>query len=194
MALAKQAKALSKEQFAHAAEWILHHKRNGLRNQTIFYCSLLAGMRACEIANLDWSMVTDAEGVLTDELRITNGASKGKRGGRVIPIAPKLKANLLAMQNGRVRGPVFTTQTGDKVRSLYIVQLFKSWYADLGYSGCSSHSGRRTFITNAARNIGKVGGSIRDVQLLAGHANLKETERYIVANEVAMRAVVCEMQ
>jgi integrase/recombinase XerD len=50
-----------------------------------------------------------------------------------------------------------------------IVNMFQRWYRHLGFVGCSSHSGRRTFITNAARKISTVGGSLRDVQVLAGH-------------------------
>ena len=60
-----------------------------------------------------------------------------------------------------------------------IVNFFKSLYSDLGLIGCSSHSGRRTFITNCARKIGTVGGSLRDVQYLAGHSSLQTTQRYI---------------
>jgi integrase/recombinase XerD len=44
--------------------------------------SVKAGMRAKEIACLTWSMVTDAQGEIGDAIHLTNGASKGKRGGR----------------------------------------------------------------------------------------------------------------
>jgi len=54
----------------------------------------------------------------------------------------------------------------------------------------SSHSGRRTFITNAAPKISTVGGSLKDVQELAGHANLRTTQRYIEANPDAQVRVV----
>ena len=56
--------------------------------------------------------------------------------------------------------------------------------------GCSSHSGRRTFITNAARKISTVGGSLRDVQMLAGHSNLRTTQAYIEANAEAQVRIV----
>ena len=54
----------------------------------------------------------------------------------------------------------------------------------------SSHSGRRTFITNSARKISTVGGSLRDVQMLAGHSNLRTTQRYIEPNPEAQLKIV----
>ena len=79
-----------------------------------------------------------------------------------------------------------TTRTSPQA----IVNLFSRWYRDLGFSGCSSHSGRRTFITNAARKISTVGGSLRDVQALAGHSNLSTTQRYIELHAEAQRRIV----
>ena len=68
--------------------------------------------------------------------------------------------------------------------------MFQIWYRGLGMFGCSSHSGRRTFITNAARKISTVGGSLRDVQALAGHASLAVTQRYIEGDSEARRKIV----
>jgi hypothetical protein len=46
-----------------------------------------------------------------------------------------------------------------------------------GMIGFSRHSGCQTFITRAARKIGEVSGSPRDIQQLAGHASLGTTAR-----------------
>ncbi|WP_236698286.1 hypothetical protein [Piscirickettsia salmonis] len=40
-----------------------------------------------------------------------------------------------------------------------VVNWFAELYKNLGFEGCSSHSGRRTFVTRAAKNIIKAGGS-----------------------------------
>jgi hypothetical protein len=60
----------------------------------------------------------------------------------------------------------------------------------LGFTGASSPSGRRTAITNWARRISTNGGSLRDVQILAGHSALSTTQRYIEADAGAMRRIV----
>jgi integrase len=60
-----------------------------------------------------------------------------------------------------------------------IICWFARAFRAIGLEGCSSHSGRRTFITRAARLVHKTGGSLRDVQLLAGHRSIQTTQRYI---------------
>jgi integrase len=93
----------------------------------------------------------------------------------------------------KVRGAspyVITSERSQKISAPVLVNLFAHWYRTLGFRGCSSHSGLRTFITSAARKISTVGGSIRDVQILAGHAALSTTQRYIEADVEAQRKVV----
>jgi integrase/recombinase XerD len=64
---------------------------------------------------------------------------------------------------------------------------FHRHYQSLGFAGASSHSGRRTFVTRLAQKIVEAGGSLRDVQELAGHASLATTQRYIQGNSNAKR-------
>lgn len=71
-----------------------------------------------------------------------------------------------------------------------VVNWFRATYDGLGLRGCSSHSGRRTFITRAARLLSKTGGSLRDVQELAGHRALTTTERYIQGDRALQRKLV----
>lgn len=71
-----------------------------------------------------------------------------------------------------------------------MINCFRNWYSDLGFVGCSSHSGLRTFITNAARKISTVRGSVRDVHLMAGYSNLNTTQRYIEVDAEFQRRVV----
>jgi integrase len=75
-----------------------------------------------------------------------------------------------------------------KARSIVI--WFSRAYHTIGLDGCSSHSGRRTFITRAARLVHKAGGSLRDVQLLAGHRSIQTTQGYIDGDSDAQRRLV----
>ena len=54
----------------------------------------------------------------------------------------------------------------------------------------NSHSGRRTFITKGAKKITSVGGSLRDIQYLAGHTSLATTQKYIEGDTEAQRKLI----
>ena len=193
MSLGKQAKTLTKPQI-DAVLGYLAKTRYPVRDRVIFLLSVKAGLRAKEIASLTWAMVTDAEGVLTDAISLTDIASKG-RGGRVIPINKDLRVALVALkaeaEKASRKSPfVLTTERAGRTSSYAIVNKFAAWYRALGFNGASSHSGRRTAITTWARRISTVGGSLRDVQLLAGHSALSTTQRYIESDGLAQRRVV----
>lgn len=197
MALGKQAKVLTSQQIQLVLSF-LATTRDPERNRLILLLSIRAGLRAKEIASLTWSMVMDANGAIAECIHLEDIASKGKS-GRIIPLNKQLKGELqLARENllstfsvVEMRAlRVIQTQRSNTTSAQVVVNLFKSWYTRCGLLGCSSHSGRRTFITNAAKKISTVGGSIRDVQVLAGHSSLQTTQRYIESDSEAKRRVV----
>jgi integrase/recombinase XerD len=103
----------------------------------------------------------------------------------------RVKLRLLHKEAGRpVFGPIIRSQRGGHMTARGIVNWFRAVYALLGLTGCSSHSGRRTFITQSARLLQRIGGSLRDIQELAGHRALTTTERYIEGDRDAQRKLI----
>jgi len=190
--LTKKSKVISNRQ-ANVILAYLATTKHPIRNRLIFLLSVKAGLRAKEISELRWSMVTDAEGWIDDEIRLPDSASKGQSGG-VIPIARSLREALSdwARKVGTIEPDrcIIHTQRCNRTSPQVVVNMFWHWYRAVGFDGCSSHSGRRTFITNAARNIGQFGGSLRDVQALARHRSLSMTQSYIEVDSEAIRKVV----
>jgi integrase/recombinase XerD len=169
---------------------LIQQTRYPVRNQAIFLLSVKAGLRAKEIAGLTWDMVTDAEGNLGHVLHLRNEASKGAS-GRVIPLNRERRTALQFLREQDCSSPyVITTERSERTSASAIVNLFASWYRAAGLQGCSSHSGRRTFITNAARSISTVGESLRALQMLAGDSARRTTQRYIEADAEAQKRVV----
>ena len=191
--LTKHAKTINPKMVIATLHY-LDGTRHPVRNKLIFLLSVKMGLRAKEIAHLTWSMVLDAEGNFTDILTLDNSASKGKHGGRVIPLSQTIRDALRTHYDPSTRKDphhrIIQTERSDRVAPQVIVNMFQKWFADLGYEGCSSHSGRRTFITNASKKITSVGGSLRDIQYLAGHSSLQTTQRYIEGDSRARERVV----
>lgn len=162
------------------------------RNTCVVLLSFRAGLRACEISGLEWGMVLRPDGHLSPNLSIAGNIAKNGRARRV-PLHPMLAAALRDLHHSTDRpeqGPIIRSRRGGHLTAGSVVNWFTAIYAELGFTGCSSHSGRRTFITQTARLIGRAGGSLRDVQELAGHRALTTTERYIEGDREAQRKLV----
>jgi len=185
----KQAKILSDNQIRSL---LIYAKRTRYpeRNAIIVLLSVKAGMRAGEIAKLTWEMVLDPQGNVADAITVRDKIAK-MGSGRRIPMHNQLRDALrrLLVRN-EPSGPVVRSERNQAMTPLSIVNWFAKTYRALGLEGCSSHSGRRTFITRAARAVHRAGGSLRDVQLLAGHSSIEVTQRYIDGDTDAQRRLV----
>lgn len=185
----KQAKVLSDHQLRSLLVYI-STTRNPDRNAVIALLSVKAGLRAAEIAKLTWTMVLTADGSIADAISLQDKIAK-KKSGRTIPMHRALRRALLKLlPHAQTDGAVIRSERNQPMTPMSIVNWFAIAYRAIGLNGCSSHSGRRTFITRAARIVHKAGGSLRDVQLLAGHKSIEMTQRYIDGSSDAQTRLV----
>lgn len=187
----KQAKVLSSAQIATV---LIHISttRHSARDRVMFLLSTRAGLRAKEIAELTWAMVTDSSGLVGDAIHLEDRAAK-RASGRTIPLNRDLRTALIELHARGIRGaemPVVYSERGIGMNANTVAAWFGRLYQRLGFQGCSSHSGRRTFVTCAARKVSLAGGSLRDVQEMAGHRSLQMTARYIDGDSDAKRKLV----
>ena len=160
------------------------------RNRVMVLLSIKAGLRAGEIASLTWAMVTDPVGNIGTVIAVEDRIAK-KKSGRVIPLHPALRDALTTLRNlTGGNGPVIRSERAAPMAPAAIVNWFTLAYRAIGLAGCSSHSGRRTFVTRAARLVHTAGGSLRDVQILAGHRSIQTTQGYIDGDTDAQRRLV----
>lgn len=162
------------------------------RASVMVLLSFKAGLRACEISGLDWHMVLASDKRIDRQITIANSIAK-RGSGRVLPMHADLRQALAALHkvDGKpTDGAVVRSERGGRMRPGSVVNWFRVVYGQLGLRECSSHSGRRTFITESARLLAKTGGSLRDIQELAGHRALTTTERYIQGDRDAQRRLI----
>lgn len=156
-------------------------ERTEERDKVFLLLSCKAGLRAREISLLPWSAVTNAEGEIIRNIHINSEVAKGKRERTIHMHDAVFEAlcNLRKVRPDDLR-IAYSVKGGHKYMTPNaMVQYFRRYYAKLGFEGLSSHSGRRTFISNLARSCNLVGCSLVDVQRAAGHARITSTEGYI---------------
>lgn len=165
------------------------NSRYPVRNRLIILMQHLSGMRVGEVAALLYGDVVATDGTIKAEVRLTAAQTKGNR-SRVVLLPERLRAELAHYvqqhPNKRTDRPLFYTERSKGFTADTLTHIVNGLYKRAGLDGCSSHSGRRTFITNLAEQ----GVSARVLQQLAGHQNLATTQRYIDIKPSMLRSAV----
>ena len=185
----RQAKTLQQREIKTVLA-VMNTRRYPTRDRAIFALSFYAGLRAQEIATLTFENVLGTDGTVGSEFLLLPAQTKGKH-TRKIFVSDRLRKELdlyVKSQPNRseLKQPLFVTQKGNPFTANAICHLFKAIYAQCGIVGASSHSGRRTFITDLAAK----GVSVRVLAALAGHSTISTTQRYIDINDQQLRAAV----
>jgi integrase/recombinase XerD len=189
-AMAKQAKTLTQVEIRRVLDFIATRKHS-TRNRALVMTTFLSGVRVGELASLQYKDVVDAEGNIRNEIRLSAEQTKGNE-ARVVFVSEKLRKELehytKFYQPKNINCKFFYSQKADSdgFTANTLTQFFHYLYKRSGVYGASSHSGRRTFITNLANK----GISVRVLASLAGHKNISTTQCYIDVNDEMKRKAV----
>lgn len=183
-----QAKTLTQDELNKVLAHIAG-RSYALRNRTMLLTSFYAGMRVGEIASLKVGDVMAQDGRVKSEVRLTADQTKGRH-PRTVFLPKKLRdelQNYLAVRAAKdVNQPLFITSGRRAFSANVLTQHFFWLYKRAGMDGASSHSGRRSFITNLASK----GISVRVLASLAGHRSIAVTQCYIDASDDMKRNAV----
>lgn len=185
----KQAKVLTKEEIRKVLK-VCQLSKHEDRNRFIVLLSFWSGMRAIEIANLRVNNVVSADNEVLDAIALDKTQTKGNK-GQTIYIGKALKKEIALYLSkfpnllNNKEGNLIKTQKG-KTTSGTIQYIFKHLYALANIPNATSHSGRRSFITE----LSEKGVSVRVIQELARHSSLQTTQRYIDVSVPKLRGAV----
>jgi len=188
--MSKQAKTLNQQELRKVLDYISTRK-HAARNRAMLMTTFLSGMRVGEVSSLRIKDVIDAEGNVRNEIRLTPEMTKGDS-ARIVFINERLRKELEQYlrihKSNNPDSKLFYSQkkTSNGFNSNTLAQHFHFLYKRAGLDGASSHSGRRTFITNLASK----GVGVRVLMNLAGHKSIATTQAYIDINDNMLRSAV----
>ena len=184
----KQARTLNDRELQKLLEFV-SKKNNARRNRTILLLTHLSGMRIGEVAAVRYCDVVAADGTVRNEINLSAAQTKGDR-GRTVLLNERMRSELAAYVAGRsikdTKLPLFPTQRSAGFSANSLTQVINSLYKQAGFDGCSSHSGRRGFLTNLAEK----GVSPRVMMALSGHRSIQVLMSYIDLRPGVLRNAV----
>ena len=194
-----QAKVLNEKEIRKVLLYIAAHKHSA-RNRAMFLLTTNCGLRAKEVAALRLCDVLTVEGKIREEFFLSAEKTKGSK-GRTIYLSQKIQEELHNYLSSRFKlSDLLAVTYTDTNRALFasqknsnrgfspstLAQHFHYLYKNAKVDGASSHSGRRTFLTNLANK----GTAIHILKTLAGHRSIQTTATYLFSSPSQLKAAV----
>lgn len=163
-------------------------KKHAARDRAMVLMTYWGGMRIGEVAATKIGDVLAVDGTIKHELRLTAAQTKGRH-ARTVVLADKLRKELLNYLQQRfgarqlialsytdyMNKPLFATQKREGFTANTACYHFHMLYKSAGLAGASSHSGRRSFITQlSSKSV-----PLKVLMELAGHRQAQTTMRYV---------------
>ena len=188
--MSKQAKTLSNDEIRKVLDYVATRKHSE-RNRAMIYTIFNTGMRVSEVANLRFKEVVDGEGAVRREIRLSAEDTKTKE-ARIVFVNDRLHKELTRYVklykplNTNVKFFYSQKRASDGYSPNTLAQFFHYLFNRAGIAGASSHSGRRSFITNLANK----GVGVRVIMGLSGHRALSSVQCYIDCNDDMKRKAI----
>ena len=176
-----QAKVLSAEEIKRLFEALKNE-----RDRALFAVCFFTGCRINEACTLMVSDVFDLAGV-RDKITIRKANTKRKQETRQIPTSPQLRTYLEAYRDQAGKQYLFSGRHGrGHLNPRSADSILREAYERVGITGASTHSFRRTALTQMAA----AGVPLRVIQEVSGHRSLQALQRYLEVSEAQVEKAI----
>jgi integrase/recombinase XerD len=193
----KQARTLNDKELNLLLLYI-NTRKHAARDKAMVLMTYWAGMRIGEVAATKIKDVLANDGTIKHEINLTAEQTKGKYSRNVV-LNDKLRKeiqiylqtrfstkDLTGINSAELNTALFATQKRAGFNANTACYHFHMLYKAAGLEGASSHSGRRSFLTNlSAKSV-----PLKVLMELAGHRQAQTTMRYINVTSDMKRAAV----
>jgi integrase/recombinase XerD len=187
-----QAKILSPQEIKAVAKLL-----DSPRDKMLFYTGLYTGLRISELVSIKQNQIFTTSGGVRNTLKVTRAKKKNTVYSN-IPIHPKLREHLLAYKKHVLDDMLepsdwlFPSSRAPHthIKRVRAHNILTAAFTDLAIDGASTHSMRRTCLTNMSR----AGIPLRTIQEISGHSNLSQLQEYLAVDPADVRGAIMSLK
>lgn len=181
-----QAKVLSQEEL----QQLFTHGLKTPRDRALFGICLYTACRINEACTLRTTDAYERLGIVREEIVFRKGNTKGQLNTRCIPVIEDLRRILKDYYPSPRTWFLFPGQNGQgHLHPESASRVFRKACARVGLLGASTHSFRRTALTE----MSNAGIPLRVIQEISGHRNLEQLQKYLEVKPEQIRGAVAAL-